>query len=220
MGEFPSVWRGSFSSFSPFGTEFIFELSHGLFQPGCSCNSISTMSPTPEKLALTEVISQLNQHGSLSFGDSNIACNPTGPLHHFKVAHQNFDHVARQETELKLVKLTHLEFPRPAAANNAPTDLQQPISKCMSVMNTTSCVDPYLPARKASNRNDHFILEFAIFRLEINEQINRRNEKRRENRLNALLESEVSAANYYLLLHGRAAVMIGLLLWGPLLYTH
>lgn len=86
-------------------------------------------------------------------------------------------------------------------------------------MNTTSCVDPYLSARKASNRNDHFLLEFVIFRPEINEQINRRNEKRRENRLNVLLEFEVSAANYYLLLHGRAAVMIGLFIWDPLLYT-
>lgn len=46
-----------------------------------------------------------------------------------KVAHQNFDHVARQEIELKPVKLTHLEFPRPAVANNAPTDPRQPISK-------------------------------------------------------------------------------------------
>lgn len=94
-----------------------------------------------------------------------------------------------KETELKLVKLTHLEFPRPAAANNAPTDLRQPISKCMSIMNTTSCVDPYLSARKTSNRNNHFLLKFVIFSPEINEQINRRNEKRRENRFNALLES-------------------------------
>lgn len=95
--------------------------------------------------------------------------------------------MARQETELELVKLTHLGFPRPAAANNAPTDPRQPISKCMSVTNTTSRVDPYLSARKASNRNDHFLLDSVLFRFEINEQINRRNEKRCENRLNVLL---------------------------------
>lgn len=97
LGELLSVRHGPFPSFFLFATEFIFELSHDLFQPGYTCSFISMMSPTPDKFALTEVISQSNQHGSLSFGDSNIACNPTGPLHHFKVAHQNIDRVERQK---------------------------------------------------------------------------------------------------------------------------